>query len=104
MSVNLSITPEQRYRNAVTKARRISGRNLSAFIAGERPDSGPPGLVVERRAIIAELARLQDALARTTEDLARAIADGSGSVALQAITEERAAIREQINQTKGGIK
>lgn len=41
---------------------------------------------------------LQAALARTTEDLARAIADGSGSVAIQAIADERSSLREQIRE------
>lgn len=43
---------------------------------------------------------LNAALARTTEDLARAIADGSGSVSIQAITEERASLREQIRESQ----
>lgn len=43
---------------------------------------------------------LREALARTTEDLARAIAEGSGSLSIAAIAAERARIREQIEQQR----
>lgn len=41
---------------------------------------------------------LHTALARTTDDLARAIREGSGSLSIAAIAEERARIREQMNK------
>ena len=44
---------------------------------------------------------LRAALERTTEDLARAVAEGSGSLSIAAIAQERARIREAMNKTKG---
>lgn len=44
---------------------------------------------------------LRAALARTTDDLARAIREGSGSLSIAAIAEERARIREELNRQKG---
>lgn len=44
---------------------------------------------------------LHTALARTTDDLACAIREGSGSLSIAAIAEERARIRQQINEQKG---
>lgn len=40
-------------------------------------------------------------IAGTSEDLIRAIAEGSGSLSIAAIAEERARIREQIQQARG---
>lgn len=43
---------------------------------------------------------LREALARTDEDLARAIAEGSGSLSIAAIVAERARIRDEIQKQK----
>ncbi len=37
----------------------------------------------------------------TTEDLARVLSEGSGSLSIAAIAQERARIREAMNKTKG---
>lgn len=71
MMISLTISAEQRYRNAVTKARRIARRNLGDFLAGKRQDSGTPGLELERQAIVAEIQRLQDEVARLTGEVSR---------------------------------
>lgn len=44
---------------------------------------------------------LRAALDRTTEDLARVLSEGSGSLSIAAACERRAAIREAMNKTKG---
>ncbi len=64
MTIDLTISAEQRYRNAVTKARRAGQRNLREYLAGRRGDSGPCGLDLERDCIITEIRRLQDEVAR----------------------------------------
>ncbi len=47
------------------------------------------------------LPALHSALDRTTEDLARVLSEGSGSLSIAAIAQERARIREAMNKTKG---
>ena len=44
---------------------------------------------------------LRAALDRTTEDLARVLSEGSGSLSIAAIAQERARIREQIATQRG---
>lgn len=44
---------------------------------------------------------LRAALERTSEDLARVLAEGSGSLSIAAIAQERASIREQIETQRG---
>jgi hypothetical protein len=51
------LTAEQRYRQARQKARMISRRNLEAMLRGERLDSGPCTMDLERKFIIAEIDR-----------------------------------------------
>jgi hypothetical protein len=52
------MTAEQRYRQAMQKAAIVSKRNVAAWMRGERGDSGPPRMDLERQFIIAEIDRL----------------------------------------------
>lgn len=57
------ISAEQRYRNAITKARIIQRRTLIAFLSGAAAHSGRPGFDIERECIIAEFRRLHEEIA-----------------------------------------
>ncbi len=62
------LTAEQRYWQAVKKARIISRRNVLAMMRGERPDSGECTMDLERKFIIAEIER---ALTSAYQDVER---------------------------------
>jgi hypothetical protein len=48
------VTAEEHYWRAVTKARETARKNYEAFLTGERDDSGPAEMDLERAAIMAE--------------------------------------------------
>ena len=60
------LTAEQRYQQALRKARIIFNRNMRAFLAGTRSHSGPPGIDIERDCLIKEIARAFEAGRRST--------------------------------------
>ncbi len=53
----MRLTPEQRYRQAKTKARILSRRNLRRMLEGMEPTSGPATMDLEREFIIKEIER-----------------------------------------------
>jgi hypothetical protein len=66
------LSGEQRYWQAIVKARIISRRNIEAAMRGERADSGECTMDLERRFLIAEFDRLVALIeCRTTEQPAR---------------------------------
>lgn len=56
------LTGKQRYWQVVRRARMAAARDWRAFVAGQRPDHGLPGMARERDALIAEFDRMQRAL------------------------------------------
>lgn len=60
----MSLTGEQRYRQAKRKARLIMQRNLRHYLEGKREDSGPCGVDLEAQCISKEFDRMQAELAR----------------------------------------
>lgn len=67
MTIRSTVSAQQRYRNAITKARRIARRNLDAFLGGRADSSGTPGYDIERDCIIDEFERLHAEIARARE-------------------------------------
>ncbi len=51
------LTAEQRYRQAIRKARILSARELRLMMEGKREDSGTPTMDLERKFLIAEIER-----------------------------------------------